>query len=162
MVQLPPPPNDTPLVPPAVNSTNSGMVFFQSGSKRNINVSTDDTINPGNSHGTISMVNGRPINVYIYYSNEYFISQLLRQLFVPILHMVGQFPLTIFKCIEPSSTVRIGAVISTTVLYIVQIHFNPNVFHHPIIFKSEHLNGSRLGIHTWDDIACVGKHEFVE
>ena len=87
MVQLPPPPNDTPLVPPAVNSTNAGMVFCQSGSNRNINVSTDDTINPGNYYGTISMVNGRPINGYIYYSNEDFISQLLRQLFVPILHL---------------------------------------------------------------------------
>ena len=43
-----------------------------------------------------------------------------------------------------------------------QIHFYTDVFWHPIISEAERLNGSRLRIDTWADIACAGKHSFVE
>ena len=57
---------------------------------------------------------------------------------------------------------KIGAVISATVLSISRSHFDPDVFCPPILSKSDHLNGSRLGIGTWSDTECAGKNEFVE
>ena len=42
MLELPPPLNATPIVPPAVSSTNTGAVFRNSGLSMNTNVSTSD------------------------------------------------------------------------------------------------------------------------
>ena len=82
-------------------------------------------------------------------------------MFGPILHAVGPFILTIFKYIEPYSTVRIGAVISTTVLSIALIHFDPEVFLHPILSKADYVNVSMLVIDTCGNSPCAGKHQFV-
>ena len=62
MVQIPLPPNATPIVTLAVDPTSSGMYFHKSGSRSNPNVYADDIITPGNASVTISMVNGRPMN----------------------------------------------------------------------------------------------------
>ena len=37
-----------------------------------------------------------------------------------------------------------------------------DVFCHTILSKAKHINGWRLGIDTWDNTACEGKHAFVE
>ena len=79
-----------------------------------------------------------------------------------IIHTVGNFLLTKFRFIELSSTVRIGAVISTTVFSMALIIFATDVFHCPILSEAEHLNVFRLGIDTWADTACARKHAFVE
>ena len=62
MVKLPLPPNSTPIVPTLVDSTNSRMLFCQSVSSRNSNVSADYTSTLGNAYVTISTVNGHLIN----------------------------------------------------------------------------------------------------
>ena len=62
MLQLPPTPNYTPIVPLVVNSHNSGMTFRQLCSRINPNVSADDTITLGNDSANILMVNSCPIN----------------------------------------------------------------------------------------------------
>ena len=161
-VELPPPPNYTPIVPPSVNSTSDGVLFCQSGLSSNPNVSVDDNSTLGNAYGTILVVNGRPINGYFYDANGNHISWLLRQLFGTTLHKFGHFLITIFKYIEPSSTVHIGYVISTTGLYISLSHFNTYAFCHTILSESEHLNLLSLVIDTWANIVCAGKHEFAE
>ena len=76
--------------------------------------------------------------------------------------MIDHLLLIIFKYIEPSSTVRLRAVISTNVLYIARSRFYPYVFCHAILSNSEHLNGLRLEVNTWADTACAGKHAFME
>ena len=40
--------------------------------------------------------------------------------------------------------------------------FNPDKFCHPILTKEELMNGVRLGIDTWADTTCAGKHAYVE
>ena len=162
MLQLPPPQNATYIVPPAVYSINTVVAFYQSVSRRNHNAFADDTITIGNDYGNISMVNCCPITGYIYDDNGNRISWLLWKLFEPILHAVGPFLFTIFKCIESSTTMRVGAVSSTIVLSIVQSHFYPNVLFNPILSKADYLNVLRLGIETWANTACVGKHAFLE
>ena len=67
-----------------------------------------------------------------------------------------------FKFIEPSATMCIGAVIYTTFLSIARSHFDTDVFFHTILSEAEYLNGLRLGVDTWDNISCAGKHAFVE
>ena len=62
MVKLPPPPNASPIVPPVVDSTNDGVVFWHSVSRRNPNVSAYYNITLCNAYVAILMVNGRPIN----------------------------------------------------------------------------------------------------
>ena len=62
MVELPPPPNATPLGIPAFNLNNAGMVFMQLVSRRNPNVSVDYNSTLGNASGAISVINGHPIN----------------------------------------------------------------------------------------------------
>ena len=57
---------------------------------------------------------------------------------------------------------RIGDVISTTLFYTEPSHFDPSIFHCPIISEAKHLNGYISGIDTWADTACAGKHAFVE
>ena len=74
VVKITPPLNDKPIVPPAVDSTNSGMKFWHSGSRRNPKASAYYTITLGNEYGTISMVNSCPINGYIYDINGKYIS----------------------------------------------------------------------------------------
>ena len=61
--------NATPIVPPAVDSTNYGMAFRKLVPRRDLDVSTYDTITLGNASGTIYMVNVHPINGYIYDAN---------------------------------------------------------------------------------------------
>ena len=45
------------------------MTFRQSVLRINPNASADDTSTLGNAYGTILMVNGRPINGYVYDAN---------------------------------------------------------------------------------------------
>ena len=40
--------------------------------------------------------------------------------------------------------------------------FNPDKFRHPILTKEELMNGVCLGIDTWADTTCAGKHVYVE
>ena len=70
MVQLPPPPNATPIAPPVVNSTNYGVVIRQLGSRGDPNVSADDNSALRNDSGAIFMVNGSHINGYVYDANS--------------------------------------------------------------------------------------------
>ena len=70
MLQIPSTLNATPIVPPAVDSTNYGMAFRKLVPRRDPDVSTYDTSTLGNASGTISMVNVHPINGYIYDANE--------------------------------------------------------------------------------------------
>ena len=91
MVQLPPSPNNTPIVPPLVHTTNDGMVFRQLLSRRNTNVSACDNSTLGGASRMIVMVNVCPINVCVYDTNFNCISWLLHQLFGTILHTVGHF-----------------------------------------------------------------------
>ena len=79
-----------------------------------------------------------------------------------VLSIIFHFLLTILKFVEPSSTVFTGDIISTTVFSISQSHFYPNVFRHPILSESKHLNVSRLVVDTWSDTAFIGNHVFVE
>ena len=69
MVQFPPPPNATPIVPPAVNSTNAGMAFWKLESRRNSIASADDAITFVNASVIIYVVNGFHINGYVYDAN---------------------------------------------------------------------------------------------
>ena len=69
MVQLLTPPNPTPIVPPVVDSTIFEMTLRQSGLMMNTNASVDDTRTLGNDFGTILVVNGSSINLYIYDAN---------------------------------------------------------------------------------------------
>ena len=38
----------------------------------------------------------------------------------------------------------------------------PDNFRHPILTENEHNNGCRLGLDTWADTSCAGKHAYVE
>ena len=162
MVEIPPTPNATPTVTPAVNPTNYGMAFWQSISRSNTNFSSEDNSTLGNASGMILMVNGCTINRYLQDANGNRISSILRQLFGTTFNTFGHFLLTIIKCIEPYSTVRILDIITTTILSISPSNFNPDVFNHTILSEAKHLNGSRLAIDTWDNTACAGKNEFLE
>ena len=57
---------------------------------------------------------------------------------------------------------RINAMISTAILSVSRTQFNPDTFRHPVLTDAEHDHGTRLGIDTWADTACAGKHAFVE
>ena len=67
--KIPPPLNATPILPLAVDSTVFLLAFWQLGSMRNPNVSTDDTSTLLNYSGTILMVNSCTNNGYIYDAN---------------------------------------------------------------------------------------------
>ena len=82
------------------------------------------------------MVNGSPTNEYLYDTNGNRINLILRKLFGIILHTVVHFLLTIFKFIEPSSTVCIRAAISNTVFSIARRHFDPDVFFNPVLSEA--------------------------
>ena len=69
MLEIPPPPNATPIVPPAVISTNDGMAFRQWISRRNHNFSADDNSTLVNASGTILVINVFPIKGYVYDAN---------------------------------------------------------------------------------------------
>ena len=56
---------------------------------------------------------------------------------------------------------NVGAVLSTIVT-LATATFNPDAFVHPRLTDAEHREGSRLGIDSWADTACAGKHAFVE
>ena len=56
---------------------------------------------------------------------------------------------------------NVGAVLSTIVT-LATATFNPDAFVHPRLTDTEHREGSRLGIDSWADTACAGKHAFVE
>ena len=161
MVEIPPTPNATPTVTPVVNPTNYGMAFWQSISRSNTNFSSEDNSTLGNASGMILMINGCTINRYLQDANGNRISSILRQLFGTIFNTFGHFLLTIIKCIETYSTLRITYVISTTVLSISKSYFYPDVFCHPILFEAYQLNVTRLGIDTWVYTVCARKHEFV-
>jgi hypothetical protein len=40
--------------------------------------------------------------------------------------------------------------------------FNSDKFRHPTLSEKEHNDGARLGIDSWADTACAGKHAYVE
>ena len=40
--------------------------------------------------------------------------------------------------------------------------FNMSSFRHPKLSEEDHTNGCKLGIDTWADTCCAGKHAFVE
>jgi hypothetical protein len=40
--------------------------------------------------------------------------------------------------------------------------FNMSTFRHPKLSDEDHTNGCKLGIDTWADTCCAGKHAFVE
>ena len=40
--------------------------------------------------------------------------------------------------------------------------FNISTFRHPKLTDEHHVNGCKLGIDTWADTNCAGKHAFVE
>ena len=69
MVQLPPPTNTTPIVPPEVNSTNAGMEFRKLVSRRNTTASADYASTLSNAYVIIYVVNGCHINGYVYDAN---------------------------------------------------------------------------------------------
>ena len=56
---------------------------------------------------------------------------------------------------------HLHAVLSTIVT-LATATFNPDAFVHPQLTDDEHNSGSRLGLDSWADTACAGKHAFVE
>ena len=47
-------------------------------------------------------------------------------------------------------------------IYKAVTHSNVGTFIHPVLSYTEHVEGCKLGIDSWSDTCCAGKHEFVE
>ena len=59
--------------------------------------------------------------------------------------------------------VTVRAVLSARILTtIAASRFNPDTFRHPVLSEKEIYDGCRLGIDTWADTSCSGKHLYVE
>ena len=43
-----------------------------------------------------------------------------------------------------------------------QSSYDYDSFRHPVLTHDEKNNGARLGIDTWADTVCAGKHAYVE
>ena len=39
---------------------------------------------------------------------------------------------------------------------------NVSTFRHPALTDEQHVNGYKLGIDTWADTNCAGRHAFLE
>ena len=61
----------------------------------------------------------------------------------------------------PVEDISIGAVFSQMIAKASRSHSLDNL-HHPVLTSAEHTSGCHLGIDTWADTMCSGKHAFVE
>ena len=59
-----------------------------------------------------------------------------------------------------SSSFNISSLV-TTIAKATTSHYTSN-FRHPILSAAEHANGARLGIDSWADTCCAGKHCYVQ
>ena len=71
----------------------------------------------------------------------------------------------LFSGLFPSNssirTSRIGSLLSVIAKTRSSCH-NINNFRHPTLSQEEHRSGTRLGIDSWADTSCAGKHAYVE
>ena len=58
-------------------------------------------------------------------------------------------------------TYAVSAFLTTTISA-TRSSFDIESFVHPTLTPKEHQNGSRLGIDSWADTNCAGKHAYVE
>ena len=59
------------------------------------------------------------------------------------------------------STNHIG-MITSTIAKTTTRKFDLSTFRHPKLTNEQHSNGCKLGIDTWADTNCAGRHAFVE
>ena len=78
--------------------------------------------------------------------------------------MVGWLSILIYGYLwddGPVEDISIGAVFSQMIAKASRSDSLDN-FRHPVLTSAEHTSGCHLGIDTWTDTMCSGKHAFVE
>ena len=78
--------------------------------------------------------------------------------------MVGWLQVGIHQLFTNNSSIESFVLVSMFGRVIVksQSSYDYDSFRHPLLTHDEKNNGARLGIDTWADTACAGKHAYVE
>ena len=75
--------------------------------------------------------------------------------------MAGWLYSILSACFLDTKTVRIKSVFSIVAM-IANSSFNPDTFRQPKLSNDEMKEGTRIGIDTWADTSCAGRHAYVE